>query len=791
MRTRARSQSGQLLVIVAVWLVALIGSAALVLLVGSVEWQRNQLQQLADQVALDSALKIGVGCSGGSATTVITEADNFLATQRTRTGALSIGAGSCAAQYTGTDTFAGGLSETVHYPYRAHQQQVEVLLTLSLPISFGSYMGAANTTVTRRAVSQQLSGSTSTVTATTLSCTGGQVNVGGSIVTQNAVTLNGGCALYAHTRFDAASATYSDLGNASVYANGQSWVGGGGLCAPGANTGSSNAICADGYELSGHTATTCGTAGTSAFLSAGDVAINANPCAAGTGPRPVAPVSILLPPDPNTDPAAIATLQGTGGSACTAGAAYGPIKVGAVTVATGLGPSPIQDASNYYHFKPSCYGYLNPSLLPAGPGGGVTNRQVGPEVGPATKNITPTLAAASTAGTLLVATIWSQTSASQKPFTGPGAPWVQAVTAFQDGAAHTDIWYYPNNPGGITSATWGVSPASINAFGQMTEWNGVAAAAPLDQTGSITISSQVKNATVTTAGAMSAANELVITNVGFAPQGAGNTYTSGPGWATLVNDADDGFASEDRVNLPAGTASETVSYTSDTTWAAVIATFKPSGGGGSPSAGAVLDPGFYYFNGSGFAGGGGICLGGSTLLARDVTLEFVNQAGFSSGTCAAGGGASCVGAACHFGSTPCSISICPANAAADPTGAFGPNTWFAAPCSQAPPAAGTQDPSCAASTWCLGGDRACTNVLIWAPATNTGQIAITGASAKHWLLGSIYWPGTCTDTVNGTSTIDGTLSCGTASISAGAGAGTAVGSDYGISTAVVESVLVE
>ena len=80
---RRRDQSGQVLVIVAVWLVALIGSAALILLAGSVEWQRNQVQQLADQAALDAALKIGIGCSAGSANTVITEADNFLATQRT------------------------------------------------------------------------------------------------------------------------------------------------------------------------------------------------------------------------------------------------------------------------------------------------------------------------------------------------------------------------------------------------------------------------------------------------------------------------------------------------------------------------------------------------------------------------------------------------------------------------------------------------------------------------------------------------------------------------------------
>src|SRR5438046_7935981 len=101
---RASRQSGQVMVIVAVWIVALIGSAALILLTGSVEWQRNQLQQLADQVALDAAMKIGVGCSAGSANTVITEADTFLATQRTRSGTLSICAGPCAGGSAGTAT---------------------------------------------------------------------------------------------------------------------------------------------------------------------------------------------------------------------------------------------------------------------------------------------------------------------------------------------------------------------------------------------------------------------------------------------------------------------------------------------------------------------------------------------------------------------------------------------------------------------------------------------------------------------------------------------------------------
>src|SRR5207247_5221409 len=176
----SKKQSGQVMVIVAVWLIALIGSAALILLTGSVEWQRNQSQQLADQAALDAALKIGVGCTAGSASTVITEADNFVATQRTRTGALTIGAGTCSGGYAGTDTFAGGLSETIHYPYRGHQQQVEVILTVSLPISFGSYMGASNTNVTRRAVAQQRNGDMPAVPATPLASPGGPSHLGGS-----------------------------------------------------------------------------------------------------------------------------------------------------------------------------------------------------------------------------------------------------------------------------------------------------------------------------------------------------------------------------------------------------------------------------------------------------------------------------------------------------------------------------------------------------------------------------------------------------------------------------------
>ena len=760
------------MVLVAVALLALIGSAALVLLAGSNEWQKNQLQELADSAALDSALKVGVGCDAAKATAIITQADNFLATRRTRTGSLTVTAGTCAAPYVGNDTFAGGLTAKINYPYRAHQQQVEVILTLTLPISFGAEVGSTSTTVVRRAVAQALEGSVPAISATNLTCASGQVNVGGSLRVQNLITISGTCALYAHARFDAASGTYSDLGNAKVYTDAQGWVGAGGSCAAGASSGSTTAICADGTEVTGHVTPTCGTTATSANLSAGVIAVNPNPCAAGVAPHPVPSVSTALPPEPNADANAIATLQGTGGAACTSGAVYSNIVVGGVTVGTGLAPAPLKDASGFYHFKPSCYGYLNIAPL----SGGISNVQTGVETPPTTHFITPTLPAASLAGTLLVVVM--ECDPSPNRVTVP-APWVSADFAQAGANSRSELWYYANNPGGITNVTITSVPANINCEAQLTEWRNVAAVNPLDQTGTTTVTTNQLTGAVSTAGATSAANELVITSSAFANQ-PGMVVNQGAGWNNLLNDPVNGIASAYRLDLPAAVASETVASTVATTWSLVMATFKPVAGG----TGVVFDPGFYYFNGSGFAGGGGVCLNGGTLLARDITMEFVNQAGFSSGTCVAGGGASC-GGTCRFGSTPCSLSACPPNAGSD-----SPNnlTWMAAPCASA---AASDAASCPGSAWCPVGDRACWNLLLWAPASNTGQFAIKGAVATHWLLGSVYWPGTCTDNVNGASRIAGTLSCGTLSISAAAGAATAVGSDYGINTALVEAVLVE
>jgi len=731
-----KSQSGQVMIIVAVWLVALIGSAALILLTGSVEWQRNQLQQLADQSALDAALRINVGCSAGSASNVINEADNFLRTQRSTPMSSPIPiAGSCPGGYSATDNFSGGLTATYHYPYRGHQQQVEVILTLGLPISFGNYVGTSTTNVTRRAVAQQLSGSTTAVSAGTLSCTGGQFKVGGSVVTSNAISLTGSCAVYAHQRYDAVSGTYSDLGNVSVYASGQTWIGGGGSCiAP------TNAVCADGYEVSGHTTTTCGTSGTSAFLSAGDATINPNPCAGGTATQPVPPLSTNLPPEPDTDPAAIATLRASGGgalgSACTPGGSYGSITAGGTVVGTGLGPSPATpDASGFYHFKPSCYGFLDPSLSSTGKavldpgfyyfngsgfagGGGICLGGV---------------------GTLLARDV---------------------TLEFVNQAGFSSV---ACAPGGGTSTYWlqGTNGCSVECQLQTTDPNSGQQSVgftPADK-------SYIWSETASYAGAQTVP--------------AGTTYT-------LTYSSSGGRALNATVTLYYSVVTPCLAPTGATnlvSWSAVLPDFSGTGGNPvtSPASGAaIIIPAGAY-----------LCLQVAADTAagnENFVFNDTNHPGkiSSSATILPAGSSSGCSATCQFGSPPCSLSACPPNAGAD-----SPNnlTWFAAPCSSAPAA---DSASClGGSSWCPTGDRSCWNELIWAPATNTGQIVITGTAAMAWLFGSVNWASACTDTVNGTSTLDGTLSCGTLSVSAAAGAGTAVGSDYGINTAVVEAVLVE
>ena len=170
---------------------------------------------------------------------------------------------------------------------------------------------------------------------------------------------------------------------------------------------------------------------------------------------------------------------------------YPNIVVSGVTVGTGLGPAPVKDASGFYHVKPSCYGYLNMGPM----SGGISNIQIGSETAVSRHFVTPTLPAASRPGTLLVADVRSVGTPNR--FTAP-AGWVAATFVNQATGGRSEIWYYPNNPGGISSATFTITPANIDSVAQMTEWRNVLAVAPLDRTGTRTVAANALTATVST-----------------------------------------------------------------------------------------------------------------------------------------------------------------------------------------------------------------------------------------------------------------------------------------------------
>jgi hypothetical protein len=202
---------------------------------------------------------------------------------------------------------------------------------------------------------------------------------------------------------------------------------------------------------------------------------------------------------------------------------------------------------------------------------GVVNVQIGVGTALSPGNVvTPTLPAVSTAGTLLVAIVNAGASATQS--TAP-AGWVIVPTGInQPGCCRSEIWYYANNPGGINSAAFTMA-AGNQGIAQMTEWKNVSTVTPLDQSGTKAVGVATNSVTLTTAGATSVANELVITGV-ESNGAAGSAYTPMLNWTNLFTDNLHGDYSDYRVNLGAAIASETFTDSNNFQWSAVMATFK-------------------------------------------------------------------------------------------------------------------------------------------------------------------------------------------------------------------------
>ena len=222
-------------------------------------------------------------------------------------------------------------------------------------------------------------------------------------------------------------------------------------------------------------------------------------------------------------------------------------------------------------------------------GAAIVNVQTGTLATSTTGNVTPTLPSASTAGTLLVAVLTNKTSGNA--FSAP-ANWVSAIVGSNSCCGRAQIYYYANNPGGITSAAFTSSGGTV--AGQLSEWNGVLASSPLDQAGQASHGAGSSD-TITTSANLTQSNELGIAVFQNSGTSATSQTATSP-WAHLFNDLTQNRVADYTIGLASGAkASATETFSPNLSSIAAIATFKAATcGGGSLSLSA---PGSTSFSG--------------------------------------------------------------------------------------------------------------------------------------------------------------------------------------------------
>lgn len=198
--------------------------------------------------------------------------------------------------------------------------------------------------------------------------------------------------------------------------------------------------------------------------------------------------------------------------------------------------------------------------------------QTGTKATATTGSITPTLSSASKAGDLLVAVLGNHNTGSSAAFSGP-ANWINAIGAFRSGTGRVAIWYYPNNPGGITSANFTASSGTNSIIGQLSEWSGADFSSPVDKTGTVSSGSST-TATVSTSAPTTVTGDLAITEYATSVTPI-TTFTAGTGWTNIFSDGTRGYVADDEQGLATGTVSENETASSATSWAGIIVTFKP------------------------------------------------------------------------------------------------------------------------------------------------------------------------------------------------------------------------
>lgn len=194
-----------------------------------------------------------------------------------------------------------------------------------------------------------------------------------------------------------------------------------------------------------------------------------------------------------------------------------------------------------------------------------------------TTTVTPAYGQATTAGHLLVARICFVGNATVAT-TATG--WVQAIKVANSTAINSAIWYKPNSGASETAPTFTVASGTYLAA-DLSEWSGIATSSPLDQTTTGTGAST--NPFVQATNADAAAGDVQIAALGTSASKSG-TLTFTDGWSPAATPAGSahgtGTTSTTKhawltANIGDGsTGFNSVTISTSSTWAMVLATFK-------------------------------------------------------------------------------------------------------------------------------------------------------------------------------------------------------------------------
>ena len=205
----------------------------------------------------------------------------------------------------------------------------------------------------------------------------------------------------------------------------------------------------------------------------------------------------------------------------------------------------------------------------------------GPVTATGTSSVTPSYnGAGSTAGNLLIAVVFGRRANVGTPsITAPNSSWVSAEAVAFNSYGETAVFYYPSNPGGITSTgAWTITGAIPEMAIIIAEYSGIAAS-PLDQVSSNSgaASTSLDSGTTSTT---TQASELII--AGFGQIATGDSFsTPTNGFTIEASVAGTSAAACYADKIVSSTGAQDCGVTSgiSAVWGGVIATFKASGGG--------------------------------------------------------------------------------------------------------------------------------------------------------------------------------------------------------------------